>query len=73
MAGTAAGRRSIAHRLQVGALGLVALVVGLSALGVTVAMIVGAVQFRLLPAIGSWIIAGYLGRTFLTKWQNHHR
>ncbi|MFI6761706.1 insulinase family protein [Micromonospora sp. NPDC050417] len=70
---TAAGGRITPNRLQVGALGLVALVVGALALGVTVAMIVGAVEFRLLPAIGSWIIAGYLGRAFLAKWQGDRR
>ena len=67
--GTAAGGRISANRLQVGALGLVTLVVGALALGVTVAMIIGAMDFRLLPAIGAWIITGYLGRAFLGKWQ----
>ncbi|MGW4463958.1 M16 family metallopeptidase [Micromonospora sp. NPDC004704] len=64
-----AGGRVTANRLQAGALGLVTLVVGAVALGVTIAMIVGAMEFRLLPAIGAWIITGYLGRIFLAKWQ----
>jgi hypothetical protein len=68
-AASAAGGRITPNRLQVGALGLVTLVVGALALGVTVAMIIGAMDFRLLPAIGAWIITGYLGRAFLGKWQ----
>jgi len=56
--------------LKVGALGLVTVVVGAAALGLTIGMLVGAVGFRPLPAIGSWMTVGYLGRAFLKAWKN---
>ncbi|WP_326551645.1 M16 family metallopeptidase [Micromonospora sp. NBC_01813] len=58
------------QKLKVGALGLVTVVVGAAALGLTIALLVGAVGFRPLPAIGSWMTVGYLGRAFLKAWKN---
>jgi hypothetical protein len=58
------------QKLKVGALGLVTVVVGAAALGLTIGMLVGAVGFRPLPAIGSWMTVGYLGRAFLKAWKN---
>ena len=59
---------SSGQQLKVGALGLITLVVGVAVLSLTIAMIVGAVDFRVLSALGSWMIAGYLGRAFLKAW-----
>ncbi|MFV2013607.1 MULTISPECIES: hypothetical protein [unclassified Micromonospora] len=56
------------QQLKVGALGLITLVVGVAVLSLTIAMIVGAVDFRVLSALDSWMIAGYLGRAFLKAW-----
>ncbi|MFK3983339.1 M16 family metallopeptidase [Micromonospora sp. NPDC050397] len=62
------GRLS-AERIQIIGLGVVTVLLGLVALGGTVAMIVDSTEVRPLTLIGVWIIVGYVGRNFLAKWR----
>ena len=60
---------NLRQRLLLGVLGFATLVAGGLALAVSVAMVLGALGARPLAAIGSWMIAGYLGRVFRKTWQ----
>ncbi|MEV0717070.1 insulinase family protein [Asanoa sp. NPDC050611] len=57
--------------LRLGALGLVTAAVGGAALAYTIGMIVGIAQARVVGIIGGWLIAGWLGRSFLRAWSVH--
>jgi hypothetical protein len=61
------------ERLKLAALALVAVVMGGLAVGLSVGMATGAIGLRLLPAVGIWILAGYLGRAFRKTWREVRR
>lgn len=60
---------SIREKVKVATLGCVAAVFGGLAATVTIAMMVGAMEMRVLRTIGSWMIAGYLIRAFIKSWR----
>ncbi|MDG4763995.1 insulinase family protein [Solwaraspora sp. WMMD406] len=62
-------RLRTSQQAKIAGIGLVTVVVGGTALVVTIGMLTGAIGFRLLPAIGSWMIAGYLGRALVKAWE----
>jgi zinc protease len=59
----------IRHRITVGVLAILTAVMGVAALVVSIGMAIGAFEPRVLGIIGIWIIAGWLGRTFLKEWR----
>lgn len=66
---TPAPAADIRHRITVGVLAVLTAVMGGLALVLSIGMAIGKTEPRVLPIIGVWIIAGYLGKKFLQEWR----